>query len=314
MPSDTEYVERAREERHSPNVLRLRVLQIRSGRPGARILVFEGVDDVGPYEVWINSVVDKPDYVPLPSKGKRQVLAFAEQELHEREDSEEIYFLVDHDFDGLRGVDEHENLFCTECYSIENYLCCRQVLESILRDDFRLAERQLVVDQVIRVFERVLEEFRLSMLDANKRAYCGSKFGIRGGNIENRVRRYIQIGHDSVRVNPSIDLSNHVPLVRDPVPEELTEADEYLRGMERFISRSRGKFLLQFFCIWLEEIHEAFQGGSISAIDGAEVDSRFRRPELTMRNLASRVSPPGEIRVFLENCFWKNQDTHDVRG
>ncbi|WP_456744867.1 DUF4435 domain-containing protein [Bradyrhizobium sp. USDA 4354] len=48
-----------------------------------------------------------------------------------------MYFFVDRDFDDFRGFQsDPATTFCTDQYSIENYLVTREVLEELLKDDF----------------------------------------------------------------------------------------------------------------------------------------------------------------------------------
>jgi len=302
MPND-EYVESARKQRESPNVLLLRVLQIRSGLPDSIILIFEGVDDVGPYEVWIKTLKDNFDYVPLPSAGKKQVLEFAKKSLSGDRPDGRLYFFVDHDFDGLRDVDPHNQIFCTHAYSIENYLCTLEALSSLLVDEFRLAGRQEAIDQIGALFQAARTGFAEAMRGANLRLYCANQHSLRDGNVDNKIRKYLIIEHDTVEGNTSADITHLIPLKREPTAAELAGAEQFFNNAPCFFSASRGKYSLSFFLVWLEALDRALNDNAFTLCDGQQANTKFRRHELNLRNLASRVSPPAELKCFFSSAF-----------
>jgi hypothetical protein len=301
--ANDEYVENARKQRESPNVLLLRVLQIRSGDPDSIILVFEGVDDVGPYEVWLKTLKDNFDYVALPSTGKKQVLEFAQKSLSGDQPDRKLYFFIDHDFDGLRGVDAHNQIFCTHAYSIENYLCTLESLISLLVDEFRLAGRQKAIDQIVALFQSVKAGFAEATRGANLRLYCANQHSLRDGNVDNRIGRYLIIKHDTVEENASADITQLIPLRREPTAAELAVAEQFFNSAPCFFSASRGKYLLSFFLVWLEALDSALKNNAFAPCDGQEAKTKFRRHELNLRNLASRVSPPAELKSFILSAF-----------
>ena len=299
MTNNGDYVDNARRQRESPNVLRLRVLQIRSGHPDTIILIFEGVDDVGPYEVWLRMLASGLEYVPIPGSGKKQVLSFAKQCIDSEEFQNDILFFVDHDFDGLRGMRDHECIFCTAAYSVENDLCTDEVLHSILTDDFRMAGRKSVIDDTLSLFRSMCKMYIKHMREPNLRLFCASRHSLRDGNVENKIRKYVNIFFDNVELNTSANFRDLIPLKREPTIEEFSQAEEYFNESSDFMRASRGKFILGFLLVWLEQLHIAFTDGSLLPSDGDRITSRFRRNELSLRNLASRATPPEALAEFI---------------
>ena len=126
----------ARESRHSPAVLKARILGIRSGDIDSWILVYEGKDDVGVYDVWVRAVLPDLAFYPLPGSGKSQVLSLRDNLSRSAEEvRSRILYFVDRDFDDLRGYPQGGDIFCTTSYSIENDLVNETVLRSILDDE-----------------------------------------------------------------------------------------------------------------------------------------------------------------------------------
>lgn len=70
----TQLLERAREARKSPAALKVRLSQLRSRFQELPILIVEGVDDIGPYETWVNRVADVSMLRMLSGNGKEQLL------------------------------------------------------------------------------------------------------------------------------------------------------------------------------------------------------------------------------------------------
>ena len=135
---NSEFVNHARNHRSSGAALKIRVSNVRSRNPTAIIAVVEGPEDIGPYEVWINRISDALSFEFVPGAGKSQLLDFRRRMASDRTGlSRGTYLFVDRDFDGLRGQKEGADIFCTEAYSVENYLVSTTILKSILTDEFR---------------------------------------------------------------------------------------------------------------------------------------------------------------------------------
>ena len=132
-------VDRARLGRRSGAALKVQLSNLRSRWGAVRIFVFEGREDVGPYEAWINRIDGELRYMPLAGAGKGQLL-----DLRRRLRSDQTglrkntFFFVDRDYDQLRGQRPGADVFCTDTYSIENGLISRRTLISVLVDEFRM--------------------------------------------------------------------------------------------------------------------------------------------------------------------------------
>ena len=137
----SEFADHVRAHRSSGAVLKTRVSNIRSRDRTALIAIVEGVSDVAPYEVWIARIFRQLAFEFVPGAGKSQLLDFRRRMKNDRSGLVSgIYLFIDRDFDGLRGQQEGDDIFCTERYSIENYfegfsLCFRshQMLIGLLR-------------------------------------------------------------------------------------------------------------------------------------------------------------------------------------
>ena len=124
-------VERARSARRSPAVLKLKIGSLRSRFTDHIIFVVEGKTDYSPYEVWLNFSQLSFEWRIQTSEGKDQVLGLREMLSRDENGlSKGIYYVVDSDYDGLKGFSAGGDIYATDCYSVENYLVSREVVAS----------------------------------------------------------------------------------------------------------------------------------------------------------------------------------------
>ena len=288
-----------RESRKSPSVLKARIIAVRSRDRVKPIFVFEGIEDIGPYSVWIGRCYDTIAFEPLPANGKEQILLFRNNaHRHETHLMAGIYFFIDRDFDDLKGFSAGSDLFMTNMYSVENYLVSERVLESILVDEFKCAGER--IDRVLSLFHTVMQSFFEAMSPANRRIFYARRLsiGFAGGGIENRVTKYIVTEVESARALADCDaLKVLIPLEREPNTEEAQKIDPEFDELDPN-SRHRGKFILEFFLKWLDLLAEERFTGT-RAVFASSIRPHFSTQQLTMRSLATRSDVPQGLKEFL---------------
>lgn len=157
---DSPYLQRLRSSRNSPAVLKAKLIAFRSSEPNVIIIAIEGDDDKIIYAQWIARVRGDLVYEPFPCRGKKSVLdlkAVVERDLGNLDKN--LYFFVDRDFDDLAGHKPSEALFLTDMYSVENYLVSRDVLESILKNEFHCHGRPDIRRTIIEMFDEDYSKF-----------------------------------------------------------------------------------------------------------------------------------------------------------
>ena len=297
---NSDFGTRAREHRSSGAVLKVRVSNIRSRNRAAVIAVVEGVEDVGPYEVWTKRINHDLDIEFAPAAGKSQVLDFRRRM---RDDQSGltfgIYLFVDRDFDGLRGQPEGEDIFCTGAYSVENYLVSEGILRSILSDEFRCTADTGHREDVVRLFERVLFQFNDCIREANRRLFYSRRLDGPNVSIEEKISRYVDISLCEVRkVYDASTLMELVPFDEDIPLDAKACLDCEFDGLDPLLGY-RGKFLLAFFRVWLEKLaEEGRRDGQAIFPDGARI--RFSVGNLTLRSLATRSVLPDGLERFVQ--------------
>ena len=285
--------------RKSGVALKTELAIIKSGSWAERVFVFEGKDDVGPYEAWINRIDENLRYIPLPGTGKRQVLELRELLIDDETGIKNgTFFFVDRDFDGLRGQDSGTDIFCTDTYSIENLLVSQQILRSILLDEFQLSALAEIVDRIQTHFRNLLSEFSEIMSEPNWRIYYGVGTSNRKNGVTEKVSRYVEIDWDSLSVvYNETTLPELIPLADEP-RKDSSHFDEF-RSLTPLIHH-RGKYYLSFFFEWLQSLSDALKEGKTTFLSHSH-NTKFNRGTLTLRNLASRSELPLGLTQFIES-------------
>lgn len=292
-------LERTRQARKSPAVLKMRLSQLRSRFQELPILIVEGVDDVGPYETWINRVADVCMMRILSGNGKEQLLGL--RTLLTRDQTglrSDVFFAVDRDFDELSGQETGPDIFCTDRYSVESYLVDEHVVASLLRDEFRLEDGSAEFDAAKQAYRRTLDALVVALTSANFRIYCCRRLGVRLLSTTPEVRKFarIHVGRIELNVSPEV-LENELP-VESQLPDEAVES---LRPEFEHLdphSRHRGKFLFQFLVAWMERLADEARNPT-GEVFSTRLNIKFSTTVITHRSLASRSDLPMGFREFV---------------
>ncbi len=300
---DNEYLHSARDARNKYAVLKTQVLKIRSSKATVPIIILEGKNDIGPYQTWIKRINKNLEYIPILAHGKGQSLNFYSKLINESQDWKKfIYFIVDRDFDELRGRPESDIIFHTCAYSMENYLISTEALHSILVDEFEYIGNEESIKKILDHYEKLLSDACVALKEANKRIYLSQKNSLGGESKENKINRYLEITLSNVRkVHDDADLKILIPLKSEPTQQELTEMELIFSALEEPERRYRGKFLFDFFINWLCALAEDRKSGGLFFTEPKAI--KFYAPVLTHRSLASRVEGPEKLYLFVEKIY-----------
>lgn len=296
-----------REAREAPAVILQEYNNLRSKCPGKPVLSFEGFEDTIYYNVMVEKVGIATDYAVLVCRGKDRVLAL--RKLLARNESEYadlVWYFVDHDFDGLKGQNDGEEIYCTDTYSIENHIAQRESMVKILEGEFRCIGEQGNADSVeaLKFFDQVMEQYFLAFYDVNHAIYTLRKLDIDSGKIDNSIDKYISISPEGL----------HCALTFEDIPK-LTGATQSLRTEELFahmetvkndfakvtaLTGWRGKFHLAVFQKVLRVLKEdrGRKNGRQIFVSRAVVDTNFDGN--LIRSLTSLVKVPEELEAFLK--------------
>ena len=295
----SEFVDHVRAHRSSGAVLKTRVSNIRSRDRTALIAIVEGVSDVAPYEVWIARIFRQLAFEFVPGAGKSQLLDFRRRMKNDRSGLVSgIYLFIDRDFDGLRGQQEGDDIFCTERYSIENYFVSAAILRSILTDEFRCTAETVHRDNILHLFGTVLSEFNDCIRNANLRIFQARRLGISGEGIEEKISSYVEISVGEVKkVYDEAKERSLIRFQREPTLDEIRGLDDAFEMLDP-LSNYRGKFLLAFFKQWLEKVAEERKRCG-QTLFSETPSAKFSAASLNLRSLASRAPLPEGLEQFV---------------
>ena len=261
----------------------------------------EGTTDVGPYEVWTGRILNELDIEFIPGAGKSQLLDFRRRMKEDRSGlGTGIYLFVDRDFDGLRGQEEGNDIFCTERYSVENYLVSSNILRSILTDEFRCTAETDHRDNILDLFGSVLGEFGCCMRNANQRIFRARRLGIYSGSIEEKISSYVDISLEKVaKVYDEEQLQGMIRFQTKPTLDKVQDLDEDFETIDPLLNY-RGKFLLSFFMVWLGKLSDE-RNRDGQTLFPETASTKFSPSDLNLRSLASRASLPEGLEKFIQN-------------
>lgn len=291
-------VARMREGRQSPAALKIALSHIRSAKPAVIVFVFEGLDDVGPYQVWVARCRARPEYEPLPGKGKDQLLAFRQMLSADTTGiKDRVFFFIDHDFDGLKGMPPGPDVYVHDAYSAENHLVCEEVLDSLLIDELRCAGAPLVRESVLESFRSVRQKFHAHVRSLNFRLFLATRIGIKVLNLETSISSFVSIALAEVTLVEGVSVNDFLRLSREPTSEEELR---FASDFDALIPSRyyRGKFEIQMFVKWITRLAEDrcslapkffSERAKIGNMQGA----------LTLRSLATRCALPSGFEEFV---------------
>lgn len=214
-------------------------------------------------------------------------------------------FLIDKDFTDFlaRPTPVSDDLFCTSCYSVENYATGEEALRIIWTHCWLLPSADARYDVVLEHFRRVREAFYRKMTPLMAWIVAAKHSGMRP-NVNNiRLSKLIEISRElRVRLLP-----NAYHTLRKATNCDFAPCVGFLRATVRRFDRTvpqtfiRGKFDMDFFAIFLRHTYEMLKLTTKPLPDG----SVQLTPQSIMIALAGKIALPSDLRCFLEQARWR---------
>lgn len=297
-----------RKERDNASVLKVDLARLRERHRCRVVIVLEGKDDLPVYETWIKRVDESFDWEPLVAKGKGKALYF--RELLRRDQTGMgicTYFIVDHDYDGIRKFEPGDDIFLLPAYSIENYLAHESVLDSYMRTELRIIGRPDVRRNVLDLYVDLRGKF-IEILREKCECLYGARNEAVGNVVIGEVKSTVYMSNDkiSIKTGPWLD---DLVLTEAPVSEH-----GLARGRE-FLEKNypplwiRGKFLLDFFKDFCEILYRDRKLDRPLIFEEKAADQSLAPAGLDARSLAAKSPIPVGLREALfqwqEDCRLK---------
>jgi hypothetical protein len=299
LTPEEEFVERVKSARRGTVVLKTRLVSLRSDLPDTVVLAFEGDDDKIVYGQWIRRVCPQLHYEPFPCGGKREARELKNalgRDLAQLGDN--VFFLVDRDYDDLAGFDNIDRVFITDMYAVENYIVDDEVLDNLLRDDFPCHARPDARRLIVEAFRKDYQDFLRHTAAVNERLYIARRSEIRlTKRLPTSLRHLavVEIGN----VTPAGTKPEELVLYeREPTPEEVIEFAKAFKELNPNL-RYRGKFAIKFFHEWLKKLSEEYLAGEAGAFGRRMPEGAIRCAEFVLSNFASKSRLPNGLATFI---------------
>jgi len=302
-PKETfEAVEDLKRARGVSAVAKMRLIRIREYDPSIFVFVFEGDDDKVIYAQWLGKISPSLKYEPLPCEGKRNVLAFRDNLLRDEAGLRtSVLFFIDRDFNDLCGRKNENDIFMTDCYSVENYLVSERVLEALLTTGFHCESYPVVRAKLLSLFRNLYLEFLSALKEVNFRIFVARKKQIDILNEKQNLSKlwtpiYLKkIGVSSKTADEIVELNDYVS------EEEFSKLRKEFDKLDAK-GRYRGKFSLRFFNTWLVALKTEWNCKDSTLL--AEMTGRrpIRDQEFNVGNFASKSHLPKGLKNFLRKA------------
>lgn len=248
-----------REKRSSVAVKLIRMIKTYSSQTDVLTCVFEG-EDAKYYGVRIDSYLNGMIRKNIQCKGKTNLTTLKKKvDSHSELSSANVLYFADRDFDFEDSTSDR--IYITPCYSVENLFIKTEALKTIIIDEFGFCEidDKEDIEKLISKYEDLLPKVADSLLILNSWIMCqNTKQKVNNSiklNLNNfDISEFIDFGFDYVVTKYDIDsLSRTFP---DSVRLSKDELETAKKIIESFgiVNASRGKYLLDFFRMFLEMI------------------------------------------------------------
>jgi hypothetical protein len=291
-------VDRVRIARTRPAVLKLQLAMLKARLPNIKVMAFEGDDDKIVYKQWICRINPELSYEPFTCGNKKAVLKLKDVTVRDRSGiGENVYFFVDRDFDDLAGHADHERLFMTDMYSVENYIVSSEVLTSVLTNEFpchgRPDVRQNIVDRFLEVYSKFIDV----SAKINERIFVAQRANVEiRGHIPDGFSKFAVVELDRVTaIGVPEDIIQYLVEVDEETLERLRSEFSTLHGQSRY----RGKFAYKFFRQWLIHLEKDWNESTHGMFSGIESNSNVKKSEFVLSNFASSSPLPAGLREFV---------------
>jgi hypothetical protein len=214
------------------------------------------------------------------------------------------YFIVDHDYDGMRTHSSSNDAFLLPAYSVENYLAHESVLDSYLRTELRVIGQPDLRREIVDLYVRVRSQF-IELIKSKCECLYGARNEAVGNVAVGDVKSTVVMSNGEVSAQTGPWLEDLV------VTERSVSAEGMARGREFFERHYlplwiRGKFLLDFFKDFCGVVYDDRRCDHPVLFDQQVADKSLSQAGLDSRSLAARSPLPDGLKDALlrwrEDC------------
>lgn len=290
-------IQRMRNARNSPNILKLELARRRSTEAALPFLVLEGDDDKIVYAQWIGRLRPSLKYALFPCRGKGHLLGLLD--LLRRDATglaEGVHFFIDRDFDDMRNREPGPDVYMTDSYAVENYVVSEHVLEKLLQIEFHCHSCAETRRRIQNIFKEDYQNFLNETKSINLRLFKARKIGLATDSITSTLTKLASVSVGSVQRGTASP--EEIIRFRESIDEEISADLESEFSDLDPPKRYRGKFALAFFKKWLRDLGETHRPGE-GLFEKIDTRSAFRLDEITLNSMASKSEMPDGLLEYV---------------
>lgn len=286
--------------RASDSVLKQKIEEILSDSDSGIVFAFEGNDEKIVFTKWIERIDSRIEYDIFLCQGKgnaRKLSRVCDRDI-EGDLKNKLFIFVDRDYDDLYGFANIENIFMTEMYSIENYICTPLTINKILQHEFPLHDEKILREDILSVFNRLFSEFLVLVKEINRKLYIASKTGVEIKGKPDKISKIcsITLGSIAPKNPPAEDTMSYQST---PSAHDLYKFSNEFNMLD-MKTRYRGKFHFFFMQKWINILADSFQQRTTPWFNKFGEGYTVARSELTMGSYASKCEYPSQLPQFLD--------------
>lgn len=288
-----------RATRESASALKVELSNLRSKAPDLAIIVLEGKDDVGVFDTWIKRAANDFMWEPFVTQRKknslhlRSILSRDLTGLRRR-----VFFIVDHDYDGLGEQRPDTDIYVLPGHSIENFIATPKALESFLRSTLQLHSRPDLREKALTLFSMHVDSLCELLVDPCSTLWAARSSGATMVEAKDNLIGRLFISSSQLGLKEGCTLDDLISYTGEISSALKMEGIEFLRenGVLRWI---RGKYLMAFFEQMCQMLHSDLTSKS-SSIFGETLPARLEAGSTSKARLASAVDLPSGLASKIE--------------
>ena len=279
--------------------MKLKLAKIRSSFAEQPILIIEGDDDKIIYSQWMRRLRPSLAYILHVSGGKGESIALRITLDRDTTGLDRgVYFIIDRDYDGLRGCEPRDSVFVTDRYSVENYLVTDAVVAETLRIECHCHAAPQVLGSLMIAYRKSFDDFINIVKNINFEIFCAQREQDPIRTLPKKIGKIARIDVDAASaIAPShIDTIRFGGEISEDRRNELRAQFELMNPEHDY----RGKFHLLFLKTWFERVAEMSSSDGRGLFANVGNNSKVRREEITVGVFASRSIMPRDFDEFVQ--------------
>lgn len=237
--------------------------------------IVEGADDEIFYSGYIKTILGLEDLTVVRAGSKRSVLETYDKIDWNVFERERVLFFIDRDHDELIVDSPYpvaKNLYITDCYAIENYICTCKCFMGICSTACGNAESALAAidkQEVERIYCDAFDKFERAISKIPEMSIAWRRYGLKPNMRNINLKQLLTIENGNVNVKCTevlatmkrqVGISCESPTISD---SEIEDIGRSLEAYGDFVARTNGKLIFDFFQMLLGSMqHYEFPSGA----------------------------------------------------